>query len=93
MTTLHLQQLFSPVFFFLLFSPKILTKDTPGVSKKKTSRKLLEVASVASCRTDFCPRKVHGGCIRNNWVLTILKNMKVNGKDDIPCIIENKSHV
>ena len=28
----------------------------------------------------------------NNWlvVLTILKNMKVNGKDDIPYIMENK---
>jgi hypothetical protein len=26
-------------------------------------------------------------------VLTILKNMKVNGKDDIPYILENKIHV
>ena len=26
-------------------------------------------------------------------VSTILKNMKVNGKDDIPYIMENKSHV
>ena len=26
-------------------------------------------------------------------VLTILKNMKVNGKDDIPYIMENKIHV
>jgi hypothetical protein len=26
-------------------------------------------------------------------VLTILKNMKVNGKDDIPDIMENKIHV
>ena len=31
----------------------------------------------------------------HNWlvVLTILKNMKVNGKDDIPYIMENKIHV
>ena len=26
-------------------------------------------------------------------VLTILKNMKVNGKDDIPCIMENNPNV
>jgi len=25
--------------------------------------------------------------------ITILKNMKVNGKDDIPCEMENKIHV
>jgi len=30
--------------------------------------------------------------LKSNWlvVLTILKNMKVNGKDDIPYIMENK---
>jgi hypothetical protein len=33
------------------------------------------------------------GCSNYNWlmVLTILKNMKVNGKDYIPYIMENKT--
>ena len=31
------------------------------------------------------------GCITGWWFLTILKNMKVNGKDDIPYIMENKN--
>ena len=33
--------------------------------------------------------------VYDGWlvVLSILKNMKVNGKDDIPDIMKNKSHV
>jgi surface polysaccharide O-acyltransferase-like enzyme len=38
---------------------------------------------------------IYNGHIMDIWlvVLTILKNMKVNGKDDIPCIMENNPNV